>query len=123
GGSLCQLSVDDDAGKPTGFTVCYVAPRACDPITSEGCPAKALKCYLTGSNDTLCDCPANPTKPGQNGDPCNFYDDCDGGFYCIGGVGVTPRCHAVCDLANAACPAGTTCHPVGSSAKFGYCDG
>ncbi len=122
GGSFCQLSIDDDAGKPTGFTVCDVAPRTCDPITSDGCPANAFKCYLTGSNDTLCDCPSNPTKPGAAGDACNFYNDCDGGLYCVGGVGVTPRCHFVCDVANPTCPATTTCHPVGTSAKFGYCD-
>ncbi|MDB4980540.1 MAG: hypothetical protein JWM82_1292, partial [Myxococcales bacterium] len=40
-GSFCQLSIDD-GGKATGFTVCDVAPRTCDPVTNMGCPAAAL---------------------------------------------------------------------------------
>jgi hypothetical protein len=125
GGSLCQLSIDDDANKPTGFTVCDVVPRTCDPILNMGCPAAALKCYLTGATDTLCDCPSNPTKPAQVGEACNFYNDCDGGLYCIGGGGdPTPRCRRVCDPTNAStCSASVACVPIGTNAKFGYCNG
>jgi hypothetical protein len=125
GGAFCQISIDDDAMKPTGFDVCDLAPRACDPVTSTGCPDPALKCYLTGSNDTLCDCPSNPVKPAKNGEDCKIYNDCDGGLFCVGGVGgvATPRCHFVCDLAKPSCPGGVVCVPVGANAKYGYCDG
>lgn len=117
---FCQLSIDDDVGNATGFTVCDVALRACDPVTNSGCPAAALNCYLTGASDTLCDCPANPTKPAQIGEPCNFYNDCAGGLYCIGAV-VAARCHFVCDVMNPSCGNNGQCVPLGS--KFGYCDG
>jgi hypothetical protein len=125
-GSFCQIAINDDMGNSTGFNVCDVAPTVCDPVANTGCPSPSLNCYLTGSNDTLCDCPSNPTKPAQNGEACTFYNDCAGELFCVGGVGGT-RCHFVCDPVNPSCPKDATgtqvpCLPVGN-AKFGYCAG
>jgi hypothetical protein len=126
-GSRCQLAIPDDTGAASGFLACDVTPQTCDPVGNTGCPDLALNCYLTGANDTLCDCPLNPAKPGKAGAACTFYNDCDGGFVCVGGVGgvAATRCRFACSLtaSPSGCPSGVNCVPVGTSAKFGYCDG
>jgi hypothetical protein len=125
GGSFCQIAINDDMDKPTGFLVCDVAPRTCDPVTNTGCPDPALKCYLSGSSDTTCDCPSNPAKPAKAGDDCRIYNDCDGGLVCVSGVGgvTTPKCRYACNVAAPSCPNNAICVPVGTNAKYGYCNG
>jgi hypothetical protein len=125
-GSICTIPILDQTGKDTGFRTCDVPAQSCDPVNNTGCPDPALACYLTSANQTLCDC-ANPhpadggTSGGMNDAPCNVYNDCAAGFFCVDS-GMGPRCHFVCLVASPACPAGR-CIPSGTGSKYGYCGG
>ncbi|HVZ72252.1 MAG TPA: hypothetical protein VHJ20_07745 [Polyangia bacterium] len=123
GGGFCQTAINDDSNTPTKFDVCDLAPQTCDPVANMGCPSGSLNCYLTGGNDTLCDCPRNAASPAKAGDKCAIYNDCDGGLFCIqGSSGAAATCHYTCSLTNPSCPNNAPCRAVGTNTKYGYCD-
>jgi hypothetical protein len=122
GGRICQITVQDSAGSPTSFKACDLAPQTCNPVDNTGCPNPALNCYVSSSNETLCDCPNDPGQQGHTGDTCMFYNDCAPGFLCISNVGglAGPHCHPVCDLNAPVCPTLNHCVSTGSS-NYGVC--
>jgi hypothetical protein len=121
-GTICQIPIEDSAGKDTGFLACDVPGQTCDPVSNTGCPSPALNCYLTSANQTLCDCPSSPTAMGKENDPCTIYSDCAPAFVCISGVGGVPgaHCHFACSVANPSCPSGH-CIPATAGSKYGTC--
>jgi hypothetical protein len=130
GGVACGITINDDNNQPTPFLTCDVPPSTCDPVTGGGCPSPAWNCYLSSSNQTVCDCPtnANPAKQGMNNAPCVDYNDCAPGFTCISIPGVDMQsgahCHFVCDITKPnSCPPGEqlTCMPTVPGAKYGFC--
>src|SRR5262249_54513079 len=110
----CQVPVLDGAGHDTGYKVCDLASQACDPIGDTGCPDASLHCYLTSTQQTLCDCPSRMQMLNQD---CALYNDCAPGLVCVTTGGVS-RCLSVCDQTVPSC-SGRTCSPIGS--LYGYC--
>jgi hypothetical protein len=100
---------------------CPTLPAACDPIGNVLCPSPALNCYLTDAADTVCTC---ATGDGADGSACKTYSDCEPGLTCVGDVNgaTTAHCRVTCYVSNPFCPiAGTSCLPIVSGAKLGYC--
>jgi hypothetical protein len=92
--------------------------QGCDPLAapgSNGCPSSVLACFALPPRNSLCDC---PPSPGQEGQACQLYRDCDQGLVCLGASPdpKLPRCYRLCSSAGTQCP--TTCTAFGS---FSYC--
>jgi hypothetical protein len=106
-GSSCRVQlIDEEEEEIPGATLCT---QACNPITSNGCPA-TWACRIEGQSagiHTRC----RPSGDGRQMDPCDGDGDCDHGFACVdGGVGVTClRSCRVGVLGVCAAFAGTTC--------------
>jgi hypothetical protein len=119
-GTICQIPIDDAAGNHTGFKACDVPIQTCDPVQNTGCPDPALNCYMTSTNQTLCDCPSSGT-PRMQGESCNVYNDCAAGLICVSVGTGGPQCRRLCRVAAGALCAASTSACVSLNGTYGYC--
>jgi hypothetical protein len=91
----CAKVVPLPNGTPSGQRACDLTDEACDPYATGACPDPALHCYVTGPNQTTCDCPGMPGAEGQEGDRCSAYNDCAAGLACLQVAGAS-QCVRLC---------------------------
>jgi hypothetical protein len=112
---VCGTQVELADGSNSGQRVCSLGDETCDPYARTGCADPALNCYVTGPNQTTCDCPSSIGPQAQEGDACVAYNDCAVGLACLQ-VGGAPRCLKLCQSA-ADCP-NSSCMVFGSSGSY-----
>jgi hypothetical protein len=119
--SLCTCSLDNPICEVAN-TTCIISNEAslvlclpvCDPLDADDCPADEV-CLQNPSGELfICVIDASG-EAGKQGDPCEFANACDPGFFCgdgdalgCGGAGC---CSSYCALSNPACPDGLDCVP------------
>ena len=98
GASVCGTPIKLPNGDNSPQKVCNLGAVACDAYARSGCPDPALNCYMTGPNQSTCDCPTGKNR--ALGESCVDYNDCALGLVCLmGGGASTPTCHKVCRTA------------------------
>ena len=110
---VCAMAVLRPDGTESGQRACALGASPCDAIARTGCPDPALNCYVTGPNQTICDCPGGRDR--AVGETCNGYNDCALGAWCLSVAGAASRCYKLC-RSTADCAG---CMPQGTSG--GYC--
>jgi hypothetical protein len=91
---VCAMPVLRPDGTESGQRACALGPTTCDAIARTGCPDPALNCYVTGPNQTICDCPGGRNR--AQGDTCDGYNDCAPGLWCLSVAGAPSRCYKLC---------------------------
>lgn len=109
GGAACTRAVLLANQMPSGQHACDLGDEPCDPYAATGCPDPALHCYVTGPNQTSCDCPSPAGPPASEGEACSAYNDCAAGLACIQ-AGGSSRCMRLCQSITDC----VTCTPFGS---------
>jgi len=95
GGAACTRPVLLANAQPSGQRACDLGDDQCDPYAATGCPDAALRCYVSGPNQTSCDCPNSPGAEATEGQACFAYSDCAVGLACIQ-AGGSSRCLRLC---------------------------
>jgi hypothetical protein len=96
--------------------ICALPAQPCNPVLDSGCASTAVGCYWTEGSTTFCDCRGIQDE----GDTCNIYNDCIGGFTCVMQGGTTGRCRKVCSPGGGECFSPQTCR-ITTGNPYGYC--
>jgi hypothetical protein len=108
--------VYDVLDNPTALTVCELPAQVCNPVGTADCGHPELACYVSSTNQTVCDCRGTA----QSGQPCTLFNSCIPGFRCVSVGLAAPVCLKTCTFGvPGECPAGN-CTNAGGGA-FGYC--
>ena len=91
-GSACNEAIITEG--ESNYRACSPAFQPCDPLEQTGCPDPALRCFLAGVSQTICDCPPTPDMQRAEGQTC-FSDECGPGLACIA-EGSQMACRRLC---------------------------